>query len=489
MYRCFLIAVVILFTTAFCDALSVNSGSVSSPNDTSTSGDTPKLHICDICQCTADTVNCSGRQLGHHFENSLWPVTPLQLVTFEDNSIVHLKPFPNVTINKLILRYNKINKIDDKIFKEIRNLSQIDLSHNLISSDVLKPETFQGSFSETEWNPLPNLKVLNLGHNELHSLNQDLFVHIRDLEVLILNGNPLQVIDHPTLSALSSLTYLKELCLESCGLDSLPHYMLHTHKPFLKKLYLNGNRFSSIPTTLEEATALEYLNLDENPFVIIDQSNGFPKLPALKQLRICSTQDLIEIGPGAFSKLISLEELYLCNNPRLKHIDEDALVFHGPNGAIWPPIKKLDISNNALKYLPANLLLGRWGKLEKLSLTNNDWSCDCENQYLIGTLIPNLGKTLMPDDLGKLFCSAPPEHAGKNLTSLSHRKLRCLDLYGARPERDAAILVGVLIGLLLALPLGLILFLLWRRGFFFCGPQTPASFSRAFYKRTANDES
>lgn len=94
----------------------------------------------------------------------------------------------------------------------------------------------------------------------------------------------------------------------------------------------------------------------------------------------------------------------------------------------------------------------------------------------------------MGDNANNLFCSTPPEHAGKNMTLLEHRQLRCVDRYGARPERDAAILVGLLIGLLLAIPVALILFLLWRRGFIFCGPQNPGSFSRAFYKRASGDD-
>lgn len=106
----------------------------------------------------------------------------------------------------------------------------------------------------------------------------------------------------------------------------------------------------------------------------------------------------------------------------------------------------------------------------------------------VGSLLPTLGKSLMGNEVDDLKCSSPPEHAGKNLTSLAKRKLRCKDLYGARPERDAAILVGIMIGLLLAIPVALTLFVFWRRGFFFCGSQGPASFSRAFYKRAAPDD-
>lgn len=94
----------------------------------------------------------------------------------------------------------------------------------------------------------------------------------------------------------------------------------------------------------------------------------------------------------------------------------------------------------------------------------------------------------MGEELDSLTCAFPPEHAGKNLSSLSHRSLRCLDLNNARPERDATILIGVLVGLLLAIPVCLTIFLFWRRGFFFCGTAGPATFSRAFYKRATDDD-
>lgn len=106
----------------------------------------------------------------------------------------------------------------------------------------------------------------------------------------------------------------------------------------------------------------------------------------------------------------------------------------------------------------------------------------------VESLLPTLGKSLLKDNGGSLTCAGPPEHIGKNLSSLSKRHLRCLDLYNARPERDATILVAILIGVLLAIPVTLLIFVFWRRGFFFCGSQSPASFSRAFYKRADNDD-
>lgn len=51
---------------------------------------------------------------------------------------------------------------------------------------------------------------------------------------------------------------------------------------------------------------------------------------------------------------------------------------------MWPPLKRLDLSDNALRYLP-QLLISRWDWLEKLDLTNNKWSCDCNNEYLVSS--------------------------------------------------------------------------------------------------------
>lgn len=108
----------------------------------------------------------------------------------------------------------------------------------------------------------------------------------------------------------------------------------------------------------------------------------------------------------------------------------------------------------------------------------------------IGSLLPAMNnKTLSQESQAdELKCSFPPEHKGKKFSSLASRHLRCLDIYGAQPDKDAAVLVGVLIGLLLAIPIALTVFTLYRRGYLFFGKRGPATFSRAFYKRTVTND-
>ncbi|XP_076643134.1 podocan-like protein 1 [Halictus rubicundus] len=445
--------------------------------------------LCTICNCTGDVIDCNKRNLTGHFEDSQWPSNPIRVMSFAENSMVHVTPFPKVAIEKLVLRANQITKIDDAAFMKLINLTELDLSHNNLTTENLQPPVFQGRFSVTYYEPLPNLTTLSLAHNNLHSLHPDFFEHTPYVKVLDLSHNLFAQIDSRAMLAITSLSYLEELNLSYCGLKTIPHTFLYSLRS-LKKLNLSSNQIAEPPADLGEAQSLEYLYLDENPLQIINQNHSFPNMSKLKELSLCCMPHLSVIGKGAFSGLASLEHLRIQNCPKLESIDEYAFAVEVKElgQPEWPPLKKLDLSDNALRYLPVHLVGASWDTLEELDLMNNKWSCDCNNQYLIGMLLPKEGKRLMGENVNNLTCSSPPEHAGKNLTSLANRKLRCLDIYGARPEKDATILVGVLIGLLSATPICLTLFVLWRRGFFFCGSHGPASFSRAFYKRADNDE-
>ncbi|KOX70019.1 Leucine-rich repeat neuronal protein 2 [Melipona quadrifasciata] len=489
-YRCF-ITVVLAFAIAEVVANNANANNENKTAADQTNGTETELpSLCSVCNCEDDNVDCANKNLTDHFKDAQWPKKTLKVASFKGNLLVHVKPFPQIEIRKLILQKNEITKIDHQAFKQIINLTELDLSHNQLTSENLQPQVFEGKFSMVTYEPLEELVILNLAHNVLHSLHQDLFEHMSSLKVLNLSWNLFTKIDSRTSLAISSLLNLEELDLSYCGLKTLPDSQFHSFR-YLKKLELSGNRLTSPPSALEEATALEALYLNENPIQIIGSSHPhrFPAMPKLKLLSLCCMPYLTTVGPQSFSGLTSLESLTIENCPKLETIDDYALASlkNVSEGPVWPPLKKLDLSDNALRYLP-QLFVARWDWLEELDLMNNKWSCDCNNQYLISRLLPKYGLKLMGERMNKLTCALPPEHAGKNLTSLSNRKLRCLDLNGAKPEKDATILIGVLIGIMLAIPVCLTIFIFWRRGFFFCGSQNPASFSRAFYKRTMNDE-
>lgn len=104
---------------------------------------------------------------------------------------------------------------------------------------------------------------------------------------------------------------------------------------------------------------------------------------------------LTHIGKGALSNLTGLKKLVCANNPRLIHIDPNALSRPGVNGTnteVWPVIKELTLYNNNLSVISSHLL-GRWDNLDLIDIRQNPWQCDCEIQWIIDEIIPLMKKT------------------------------------------------------------------------------------------------
>ena len=72
-----------------------------------------------------------------------WPNKTWDIVSFEYTSLNHLTPFPAITIKKLVLTGNKIKKIDNKVFINITDLVEVDLSNNELTSQILHPNVFE----------------------------------------------------------------------------------------------------------------------------------------------------------------------------------------------------------------------------------------------------------------------------------------------------------------------------------------------------------
>jgi len=437
---------------------------------------TVRADLCQKCICNGDVMNCNYLSLENHFDNSEWNETSQKVVLLDHNNIIHLKPFPSLPLTKLSLSHNQIVRIDPACFKELENLTELDLSHNLLTSEQLTPDIFQGHYAPEFYEPLRNLRVLNLGSNALHSLDADLFEHMPRLEVLILASNPLRIIDRPTMSALTSIDYLKILDLTSTSLRTFPEHLLHTPR-FLEVLNLSSNLFATVPQALEDSHTLKKLYLDENP---ITEIMSFPQLPYLEVLSVSWMPNLSRIGPGALSSLVSLRELYCSHNPLLSNISGSALSQPAVGGQTWPPIRKIALNNNKLGYLDYELV-GHWDQVEVANLQNNPWVCECHNQWLVSSLLPLLERLNNTDsNTAGVVCHEPEAMRGQSLLQLDHRTyhMRCLDLYDHHPERDGSFLVGTLIGVIFAVPLTILVYVTYRRHL----STTAARYHRAFYK-------
>lgn len=71
-----------------------------------------------------------------------------------------------------------------------------------------------------------------------------------------------------------------------------------------------------------------------------------------------------------------------------------------PTGCILCFCLQLDLGFNSLSSLDRHLL-GHWDVLKYLNLEGNRWMCDCENQWMISTLLPAV-KEIIPYQLDNL---------------------------------------------------------------------------------------
>ncbi|XP_077386394.1 lumican [Festucalex cinctus] len=147
-------------------------------------------------------------------------------------------------LRQLRLAHNQISRIGPEAFKNLKNLTLLLLQGNLLKT-----------VKEGELQALINLNLLDLSGNSFSSVPRHLPTSVQQL---YLSNNSLSGLDEDSFVGLANLKYLR---LSHCLLNSgniHPHaFNLST----LVELDLSYNRFTSIPTV---HTALQHLYLEAN---------------------------------------------------------------------------------------------------------------------------------------------------------------------------------------------------------------------------------
>ena len=100
--------------------------------------------FCNRCNCANTTIDCSSRNLNHHPNASEWPTDKVVSdVLMDNNYLVHVTQYPPMAVLRLSLRNCSIVHIDDKAFFNLRNLTELDLSYNDITTANLNAAMFQ----------------------------------------------------------------------------------------------------------------------------------------------------------------------------------------------------------------------------------------------------------------------------------------------------------------------------------------------------------
>ncbi|CAB5391138.1 uncharacterized protein OCT59_006207 [Rhizophagus irregularis] len=267
--------------------------------------------------------------------------------------------YEQVDLVRLVAADNILEKIDKRII-EFGALTLIDL-HNNNLSDL--PE---------EFGQLQKLGILNLSHNKFSKL-PDCLTSLKSLVELQISSNNLSGVLDPTFGNLSKL---ETLDISQNGITGLPLEISNLKN--LRKLNLSKNKLKEIPgAALNGMTYLEELEIGENQLEIVfkDLDGQTVNLSSLTRLNVRQnklraldeSQDSTIFHPSVkFPKLkellVSLNRIesfgpLLHTTPNLEILDMGDNKFSEiPEGLVaLKHLKRLDLGNNSLKLLPAEL--------------------------------------------------------------------------------------------------------------------------------------
>ncbi|KAJ7305988.1 hypothetical protein JRQ81_010354 [Phrynocephalus forsythii] len=276
-------------------------------------------------------------------------------------------------LRAIVARANSLKNsgIPDDIF-QLDDLSVLDLSYNQLTEVPRELENAK------------NMLVLNLKHNSIDAIPNQLFINLTDLlyldlsenkleslppqmrrlvhlQTLILDNNPLlhaQLRQLPAMVALQTLhlrntqrtqsnlptsldalVNLSDVDLSCNDLSRVPECLYTLAN--LRRLNLSSNQIAELSLCIDQWTQLETLNLSRN--LLTSLPSALCKLTKLKKLYLNSNKLDFDGIPSGIGKLVSLEEFMAANN-NLELIPESL--------CRCAKLRKLVLNKNRLVTLP-----------------------------------------------------------------------------------------------------------------------------------------
>lgn len=294
-----------------------------------------------------------------------------------------LRRLKNILVNPeglktIDLSYNAINEVENHTFSNFSSLVHLNLSHNSIIDlprAVFKNQKLRTlSLSHNQLQALPfqvfameHMTELDLSHNYLATFLDHFFKFNKYIEILLLNNNRIAKL---TSNSLADLSELRRLDLSKNSLRHIAQGLFDSLNK-LEFLDLADNPLTDLASgTFRGLRNLLELNLSGNQFTQL--TFGLVHFsPRLLSLTIDNTS-IEEIHNSELLGVPQLKNLSLRNNKKLKVVENFVL-------ADTPLLKRLDISGNALTFLPKSI--ANLTRLNYLNISNNFWACDCRMHW------------------------------------------------------------------------------------------------------------
>ncbi|CAF0931490.1 unnamed protein product [Brachionus calyciflorus] len=328
-------------------------------------------------------------ELEKHGRKDIWLESDLSVI---DPKINH------TDYKFLDFHFFKINSLEDDLFEELKNLTQINfnccclsqLSSNSFRSvpslKILQLKSNCLDFLPVDiFQTLPNLVELDLHFNNLTDIEENLFSNLSNLTILGLGHNQIGFIDK---NVFNSLTNLKRLDLHANCLRKLKKEWLKNLTQLeilnLSKNFEYSNYGFKFETNLfESLTNLKTLHFSYNLMESFDE-DLFDSLKSLEYLDLVKCGLKYKVNEGIFKNL-NLKSLFLDSNeiyeinPILKHMtkmQELSLAFNNLKSLSvdffesFINLKTLDLHNNNLESIKKDWFRNL-NNLERLELNWN----------------------------------------------------------------------------------------------------------------------
>lgn len=193
------------------------------------------------------------------------------------NDIKFLQQLPSTNADLVFsCRHCNLTELTSAAFLDTPNIIRLDLSWNLLTGDVLRPDVFRGKYTDKEYESIA-LDELDLSYNSIEFLDGSLFEHTIHLRRLSLSHNSLGELTSSTVQALGSLSHLEHLDMSYTKLVDIPREVFEKIEG-LRELLVHGNQFTVVPSSLGLLKpSLMALYVGENPIQKLDDESFFGK--------------------------------------------------------------------------------------------------------------------------------------------------------------------------------------------------------------------
>ncbi|OWR43351.1 putative leucine-rich transmembrane protein [Danaus plexippus plexippus] len=273
------------------------------------------------------------------------------------------------TVEELLLSFNHIIDIKPSSL-QLPQLKRLDLSHNELQ--VIQP----GVFVE-----LLKLESLNLANNKFTHISRLDFHPLVNLKEIILDGNNIgrDLFDtslfDPNGCGLTNA--IQSISLNKINLqDVRREYFLQADK--LSNLSLSGNNITTIPYFKQ----LLHLDLSDNPIEVLEFDQTYPPIISVFKINNLKIKEISMNGLlGLFNEIEMESNRHLSN---FSHLAFGSNILRDDYDFIT---RKLSMRSSNLSSLDERLWV-LFKHLEVLDLQDNPWHCDCRISWFLKLNIP-----------------------------------------------------------------------------------------------------